>query len=139
MKKNSMMKQMQSGRVTMKKIDDMINDVLDEIMSKMVRMKKSRMMKVKGKQIARKRKLAMKRKADPEKLKTRAMKKARDMVAKKLLKDKDKSDLSISGKENLEKRLLKKKAVIAKIAKRILPQVRKAENERLAKKREKEE
>ena len=126
---------MQSGRVTMKKIDDMINDVLDEIMTKMARMKRARMMKVKGKQIARKRKLAMKRKADPEKLKTRAMKKARDMVAKKLLKDKDKSDLSISGKENLEKRLAKKKAVIAKIAKRILPKVRKAENERLAKKR----
>ena len=122
----------------MKKIDDMINNVLDEIMSKMVRMKKARMMKVKGKQIARKRKIAMKRKANPAKLKTRAMKKARDIVAKKLLKDKDKSDLSIAGKENLEKRLVKKKAVIAKIAKRILPQVRKAENERLAKRREKE-
>ena len=119
----------------MKKIDDMINNVLDEIMSKMVRMKKARMMKVKGKQIARKRKIAMKRKANPEKLKTRAMKKARDMVAKKLLKDKDKSNLSISGKENLEKRLAKKKAVIAKIAKRILPKVRKAENERLAKRK----
>ena len=122
----------------MKKIDDMINDVLDEVMSKMVRMKKARMMKVKGKQIARKRKLAMKRKANPEKLKKRAMKKARDIVAKKILKDRDKSDLSISGKENLEKRLAKKKGVIAKIAKRILPQVRKAENERLAKKREKD-
>ena len=122
----------------MKKIDDMINDVLDEIMTKMARMKRARMMKVKGKQIARKRKLAMKRKANPEKLKKRAMKKARDIVAKKLLKDKDKSDLSISGKENLEKRLAKKKVVIAKIAKRILPKVRKAENERLAKKRESE-
>ena len=122
----------------MKQIDDMINDVLDEVMSKMVRMKKARMMKVKGKQIARKRKIAMKRKANPEKLKKRAMKKARDIVAKKILKDKDKSDLSISGKENLEKRLAKKKAVIAKIAKRILPKIRKAENERLAKRREKE-
>ena len=122
----------------MKQIDDMINDVLDEVMSKMVRMKKARMMKVKGKQIARKRKIAMKRKANPAKLKTRAMKKARDIVAKKLLKDKNKSDLSIAGKENLEKRLVKKKAVIAKIAKRILPQVRKAENERLAKRRESE-
>ena len=138
MKKNSMMKQMQSGKVTMKKIDDMIDDVLDEVMSKMVRMKKARMMKVKGKQIARKRKIAMKRKANPAKLKKRAAKKARDIVAKKLLKDKSKSDLSIAGKENLEKRLVKKKAVIAKIAKRILPQVRKAENERLAKRRESE-
>ena len=129
---------MQSGRVTMKKIDDMINDVLDEIMSKMVRMKKARMMKVKGKQIARKRKIAMKRKANPEKLKKRAMKKARDIVAKKILKNKDKSDLSIAAKETLEKRLAKKKGVIAKIAKRILPKIRSAENERLAKKREKD-
>ena len=122
----------------MKNVDGMIDDVLDEIMTKMARMKRARMMKVKGKQIARKRKIAMKRKANPEKLKKRAMKKARDMVTKKLLKDKDKSDLSISGKENLEKRLAKKKLVIAKIAKRILPKVRKAENERLAKKRENE-
>ena len=122
----------------MKKIDDMINDVLDEIMTKMARMKRARMMKVKGKQIARKRKIAMKRKANPEKLKKRAMKKARDIVTKKLLKDKDKSDLSISGKENLEKKLNKKKGIIAKIAKRILPNVRKAENERLAKRRENE-
>ena len=126
---------MQSGKVTMKKIDDMVNDVLDEIMSKMVRMKKSRMMKMKGKQIARKRKIAMKRKANPEKLKKRAMKKARDIIAKRILKDKDKSDLSIAGKENLEKKLAKKKAVIAKIAKKILPKIRSAENERLAKKR----
>jgi len=119
----------------MKKIDDMINDVLDEVMSKAVRMKKSRMMKMKGKQIARKRKIAMKRKANPEKLKKRAMKKARDIIAKRILKDKDKSDLSIAGKENLEKKLAKKKAVIAKIAKKILPKIRSAENERLAKKR----
>ena len=129
---------MQSGKVIMKQIDDMINDVLDEIMSKMVRMKKARMMKVKGKQIASKRKIAMKRKANPAKLKKRAAKKARDIVAKKLLKDRSKSDLSISGKENLEKRLAKKKGVIAKIAKKILPKVRKAENERLAKKKEEE-
>ena len=89
---------MQSGKVIMKKIDDMINDVLDEVMSKSTRMKKARMMKMKGKQIARKRKIAMKRKASPEKLKKRAMKKARDIVAKKILKDKDKSDLSMAAK-----------------------------------------
>ena len=126
---------MQSGKVTMKKIDDMINDVLDEIMSKMARMKRSRMMKTKGKMIAKKRKIAMKRKASPEKLKKRAMKKARDIVAKKILKDKDKSDLSMAAKETLEKRLAKKKAVIAKIAKKILPKIRSAEAERIKKKK----
>ena len=124
---------MQSGKVTMKKIDDMIDDVLDEVMSKATRMKKARMMKMKGKMIAKKRKIAMKRKASPEKLKKRAMKKARDIIAKKILKDKDKSDLSMAGRETLEKKLAKKKAVIAKIAKKILPKIRKAEAERLAK------
>jgi len=120
----------------MKKVDDMINDVLDEVMSKIVSMRKSRMMKTKGKQIARKRKIAMKRKATPEKLKTRAVKKARDIITKKILKDRDKSDLSISGREKLEKKLAKKKAVIARIAKKILPKVRSAEAERLKKRGE---
>jgi len=92
-------------------------------------------MKTKGKMIARKRKIAMKRKANPEKLKKRAMKKARDIVAKKLLKDKKKSDLSIAGRETLEKKLAKKKAVIAKIARKILPKVRSAEAERIANKK----
>ena len=120
----------------MKQIDDMINNVLDEIMSKSARMKRSRMMKSKGKQIARKRKIAMKRKASPEKLKSRAMKKARDIITKKILKDRKKSELSIAGREALEKKLNKKKTVIKRIAKKILPKVRGAESERIKKRGE---
>ncbi len=45
--------------------------------------------------------------------------------------------MSISGKEGLEKKLNSKKAVIKKIAKKLLPQIKKAETERLAKKKEK--
>ena len=129
---------MQSGKGIMKKIDDMIDNILDEVMSKLTRMRKSRMMKTKGKQIARKRKIAMKRRATPEKLKTRAVKKARDIITKKILKDKDKSSLSIASREKLEKKLQKKKAVIQRIAKKLLPKVRSAESERLKKKGEKE-
>ena len=109
----------------------------DEAMSKAARIKKSRIMKMKGKMIAKKRKIAMKKKASPEKIKKRAMKKARDIIAKKILKDRSKADLSISGKEGLEKKLNSKKAVIKKIAKKLLPQIKKAETERLAKKNEK--
>ena len=127
---------MQSGKVIMKKIDVMIDSVLDEIMSKSTRMKRSRMMKSKGKQIARKRKIAMKRRATPEKLKSRAMKKARDMIAKRILKDRKKSELSIAGREALEKKLNKKKTVIKRIAKKILPKVRGAESERIKKRGE---
>ena len=109
----------------------------DEALSKAARMKKSRLMKMKGKMIARKREISMKKKASPEKIKKRAMKKARDVLAKKILKDRSKADLSISGKENLEKKLNKKKALIKKIAKKMLPKIKQAENERLAKKKEK--
>ena len=122
----------------MKKIDDMIDVVLDEIMSKSARMKKSRAMKQKSKQIARKRKISMKRKADPEKLKLRAVKKAREIITKKILKDRSKSDLSQKGKESLEDKLNKKKALIKKIAKKLLPKIKKAETERMAKKKGKE-
>ena len=109
----------------------------DEALSKAARMKKSRLMKMKGKMIAKKREISMKKKASPEKLKKRAMKKARDILTKKILKDRSKSDLSISGKEGLEKKLNAKTAIIKKIAKKIIPQIKKAETERLAKMKEK--
>ena len=121
------MELMQSGKAITKVTN------LDEVMSKAVRMKKAMMMKAKGKMIARKRMIAMKKKASPEKLKQRAAKKARDILMKKILKDRKKSDLSIAGKETLEKKLATKKAVIKKIAKKILPKVRKAEADRIAK------
>ena len=123
-----MMKLIKSGKVIMKKTN--------EVMSKLARVKMAMRMKSKGKQMARKRAITMKKKATPEKLKSRAYKKARSILMKKMLKDRDKSDLSISGKEALEKKLDKKKAVIAKIAKKILPQVKSAEAERLKKKKE---
>ena len=108
----------------------------DEALSKAARMKKSRLMKMKGKMIAKKREISMKKKASPEKLKKRAMKKARDILAKKILKDRSKADLSLSGKEGLEKKLNAKTAIIKKIAKKIIPQIKKAETERLAKMKE---
>ena len=130
---------MQSGKVIMKTIDEMFESSLDELLSKAARMKRSRVLRAKGKQIARKRKLALKRKATPEKLKARAMKKARELIAKRILKDRKKGELSLAGKEALEKKLSTKKAVIKRIAKRILPKVRSAEAERLKKRGEKNE
>ncbi len=132
-----MMKQMQSGKVIMKRTDDMLD--LNEVLSKAARMKMSRVMKQKAKQIAKKKAISLKRKASPEKLKLRSVKKAREILMKKILKDKSKSDLSIAGRETLEKKLASKKAVIAKIAKKLLPKVKKAETERLAKLRGKDE
>ena len=108
----------------------------DEALTIAQRKKKSRLMKAKGKIIARKREISMKKKKSPEKIKMTAQKQARDMLAKKILKDKSKADLSISGKESLEKKLDKKKAVIKSLAKRLIPKVKQAETARLAKQKE---
>jgi hypothetical protein len=54
-----------------------------------------------------------------------------------MLQGRDKSELSLSSRENLEKKLGKKKGVINKIAKKILPQIRKKEVERFKKLKEK--
>ena len=108
----------------------------DEAMSKAARMKKSRMMKAKGKIMARKREISMKKKKSPEKILKTAMKQARDLLAKKILKDRSKADLSLSVKESLENKLNKKTAAIKRIAKKLIPKIKKAETERLAKKKE---
>lgn len=101
-----------------------------EALSMVARKKMSRIMKSKSKSIARKREIAMNKKATPEKLKIRAYKKARDILTQKILKDRKKEDLPMSGKMELEKKLDKKQAIIKKIAKRILPQIKKAESDR---------
>tara|TARA_B110000285_G_C15094554_1_gene601133 strand:- start:288 stop:680 length:393 start_codon:yes stop_codon:yes gene_type:complete len=116
-------------------IDDMIENAINELLSKTARMRRSRMMRTKGKMIARKRAIALRRKASPTQLRIRAMKKARSIISKRILQSRKRSELSLSGREDLEKRLFKKKSIIQRIAKRILPQVRKRESERLAKKR----
>ena len=115
-------------------IDDMVDGVINEIMSKTARMRRARMMRTKGKMIARKRAIALRRKASPQQLRVRALKKARALVAKRFLKTRKKAELSLSAREDLERRLFKKKALIHKIAKRIMPLVRKREMQRLMKK-----
>ena len=115
-------------------IDDMVDGVINEIMSKTARMRRARMMRTKGKMIARKRAIALRRKASPQQLRVRALKKARALVAKRFLKTRKKAELSLSAREDLERRLFKKKAWIHKIAKRIMTQVRKREIQRLMKK-----
>jgi len=68
---------------------------------------------------------AKKRFATPEKLQKRAEKKARDILTKKITKGKSKAMLSFAQRQNVEKQLEKKKGAIKKIAKKILPLIRK--------------
>ena len=104
-----------------------------EVLSIAARKKMSRIMKMKSAAIARKREISMKRKASPVKIKKRAEKKAISIVVKKILRGRDRSELGQSGKEALEKKLKTKKALIKKIAKKMLPFVKQAEKERMAK------
>jgi hypothetical protein len=97
------------------------------------RMQRSRLMKRLAPRMAMKRKITMKKKANPEKIKGRAEKQARDIIRKKLLKDVDYNSLGFAQKVALDKRVEKKKAGIKKLAKKLIPKVKKAEQERLKK------
>ena len=101
------------------------------------RMQRSRLMKRLAPRMAMKRKITMKRKANPEKIKARAEKQARDIIRKKLLKDVDYNSLGFAQKVSLDKRVEKKKAVIKKIAKKLIPKIKKDELERLKNQKEK--
>ena len=83
--------------------------------------------------LARKRKMAAKKKASPEKLKKRALAKARDLLRAKFLKDKNYNSLSYGEKLSIDKKLSGKTLRIKKIAKKLLPKIKKAEAERLKK------
>lgn len=77
------------------------------------------------------RKKAAKKLASPEQLKDRAVKQARNIIVKKILKNKTKDDLSMSARGELEKKVDKKKAAIKKIAKKLLPMVKKADRAKI--------
>lgn len=97
------------------------------------RIQRGRIMKRLAPKIAMKRKIAMKKKATPEKLKVRAMKQARDVVRAKFVKGKSYQELSYAEKIQLDKKVEKKQALIKKIAKKLLPKIKKAEVERIKK------
>ena len=95
------------------------------------RIARGRIMKRLAPKLAMKRKIAAKKKANPEKLKARAMKQARDVVRAKFVKGKKDIDLSNSEKSQVDRKVEKKQAMIKKIAKKLLPKIKKAEAERV--------
>jgi hypothetical protein len=97
------------------------------------RQKKARQMKRLAPKLARFRKIRAKRMADREKLLVRAQKAARNVIRKKVAGQRgaDYSALSPAEKMTIDKLVIKKSAVIQKLAKRLLPKVRKSEMERL--------
>ena len=75
--------------------------------------------------IARKR--AMKRQAAPDKIKKRAIKQAKNMLIKKFTKGMDKSDMTITKRIEIEKKLKKMAGRIKTIALKMVPKIRQKE------------
>ena len=109
----------------------------NEAVTMATRMKMKKAMKKNKAKIALGRKRAAKKLASPEKLKKKANKAAREVLTKKILKGKKKGDLSFAARSDLEKKLAKKKGAIQKIAKKLLPTIKKKDRAKLKGKEEK--
>jgi hypothetical protein len=94
------------------------------------RRKLARSLKKNKAKIAMGRKRAARKFADMDKLKKRAQKQARTMFFKKLTKGADKGKLSFARRQEIEKRLDKMRPKIDKVARKLLPKVRKMEKDR---------
>ena len=119
-----------------RKIDDTTGpigeDDFEEALTNMQRQKAKQTFRKNKAKIALGKKKAAKKIASPEQLQKRADKAARNILIKKITKDKDKSDLSFAQRTSIEKQLDKKKAAIKKIAKKLLPKLRIADREKKA-------
>ena len=103
-------------------------EYITEVDSYSTRMKKRAAFRKNKAKILLKRKKAMKiANFDTKKIENKARKRARMILIKKMIKDKDYNTFSIGQKKDIEKKLEKKKSAIAKIAKKLIPQVKKSE------------
>ena len=75
-------------------------------------------------------KRAERRMASAEVLKKRSMAMARKLMLKRILKNKDKSELSYSQRQTYEKQLANKKAGIQRLAQKLVPKLRKLDIQR---------
>ena len=112
--------------------------MFEAVLSVAARRKRAMAFKKAKSKIMRGRKIAAKKMASPEKLKLRSRKKAIEVIRKKVAgaKGTDYKNLSPSEKMSIDKKVEKKKGLIAKIAKKQFQKVKQAEKERLAKVRQ---
>ena len=112
---------------------------LQEVLTLIQRMKRSRTMRRYSKKIARRKSILSKRIAPKKNLAMRARRAAVRLARKKYAGKKGQryQSLSVGDKMMVDKRIATKKAIIGKIAKRLLPKVRKAELTRLRSKKKK--
>lgn len=121
----------------MKSFQDFIDEQIElsEVDSMSTRLKKrAAFRKNKAKILRARKKKAKKPQLKLPQLQKKANKQARMILIKKIIKDKKYADLSIGHKKDIEKKLEKKKNVIAKLSKKLLPKIRSKELEKVKKK-----
>lgn len=102
----------------------------DEALNFSQRRARARQMKKIKAKIAMGRRRAAKKFADPARLKKRARKQAISQLFKKFSKGKSRGEVPFARRQEIEKRIEKMSGRVDKIARKILPQVRKLEKER---------
>jgi hypothetical protein len=111
--------------------DAEIDKELEEVLDIQTRMKMKASMRKNKAKIALGKRRAARKVADVERLKKRARRQARNAILNKILKGKDKSELSYGARASIEKRVNKRAAMIQRMAKKLLPQVRKADRAKM--------
>ena len=109
-------------------------EALEEVLTIQQRMKKKQVMRRSKAKIAMGRKPAARKMSSQEVLKGRAKKKARNLIVKKILKNRNKADLSYGSRAALEKMVAKRKGAIDRIARKLLPKVRQKDRTKLQRK-----
>lgn len=113
-----------------KTVDEQTN-ALNEVLSRMERVRaRSRMAKTKTKRMA-KEKIALKKRSSTEVINRRARRMAVKAMEKRLARNKPLESLSVPEKERIERIIARRKAVISRLAMKIVPHVRAIEKDRL--------
>jgi hypothetical protein len=107
----------------------------NEALTTQQRMKLKQSMRRNKAKIMMGRKRSMRKLASKEVLQKRAEKAARKTLIKKMLRDKDKGDLSYAARKGVEDRLAKKKGQIKNLARKLLKTVRAKDRAKLQKKK----
>lgn len=111
-------------------VDEQTN-ALNEVLSRMERVRaRSRMAKTKTKRMA-KEKIALKKRSSTEVINRRARRMAVKAMEKRLARNKPLESLSVPEKERIERIIARRKAVISRLAMKIVPHVRAIEKDRL--------
>ena len=118
-----------------KRVNDCVpknESTVDEALTHQQRVKASIRMKKMASRIKMGRERAAKRTPTMDVVKKRAFRKARLAVLKKMTKGQTKDELSFSRRADIEKKLAKKTSLIQRLAKKLIPDVRKKDRERRA-------